>query len=259
MRRSLAAAPGTKRSFHAPHAPRHVDRVLTHPSGVPGEIRGLEYLSKNYGKLPWKFIVDRVAQVAEEGFTVTEDMMKYFKMAIDFRGHNFLVHDPTWAKDFAPNGTLVGVGDIMTRKRYAATLRTIADYGPDALYKGDIAKDVVDTIRSTGGNMTERDLLNYTIIRRDTSNISYRGYDLTSTTAPTSGAVSLSILKILERYEDFFQAGNEPLSTHRLNEAIRYGYGRVCNIGNRTLIHIGTDVCHRGASWVTRSSIGPTT
>lgn len=161
-------------------------------------------------------------------------MMTYFQIAIKFRGHNFLVHDPSWAKDFAPNGTMVGIGDTMTRKRYASTLRTIANYGPDAFYKGDIAKDVLDAIQSTSGNMTKQDLLDYKIMRRNTSSITYRGYNLTSTTAPTSGAVSLSILKILERYGDFFQAGNEPLSTHRLNEAIRYGYGRVCNIHDRT-------------------------
>ncbi|KAJ5231350.1 gamma-glutamyltranspeptidase [Penicillium citrinum] len=181
-------------------------------SGVPGEVRGPEYLSKNYGKLPWKFIVDRVAQVAEEGFTVTEDMVKYFEIAIKFRGHNFLVHDPAWAKDFAPNGTMVRIGDAMTR--------------------GDIAKDVLDAIQSTSGNMTEQDLLDYKIMRRNTSSITYRGYNLTSTTAPTSGAVSLSILKILERYGDFFQAGNEPHSTHRLNEAIRYGYERRSLLGD---------------------------
>ena len=31
----------------------------------------------------------------------------------------FLVEDPQFAIDFAPNGTRVGLGDIMTRKRYA--------------------------------------------------------------------------------------------------------------------------------------------
>ena len=172
--------------------------------------------------------MDRVAGIAENGFTVTEDMVNYFEMGINRTGYNFLVHDPSWAQDFAPNGTLVGLGDTMTRKRYAATLKTIAKSGPDEFYKGDIAKDIVHAIRSTGGNMTEQDLLNYAPIRRDTSHITYRGYDITSTTAPSSGVVSLSILKILERYNDFFKAGNEALSTHRLNEAIRYGYGRVC-------------------------------
>jgi gamma-glutamyltranspeptidase/glutathione hydrolase len=32
---------------------------------------------------------------------------------------NFLVEDPIWAEDFAPNGRLLEFGDIMTRKRYA--------------------------------------------------------------------------------------------------------------------------------------------
>lgn len=31
----------------------------------------------------------------------------------------FLVEDPAWAEDFAPNGTLVQLGDLITRKRYA--------------------------------------------------------------------------------------------------------------------------------------------
>ncbi|KAE8389285.1 gamma-glutamyltranspeptidase [Aspergillus alliaceus] len=201
-------------------------------SGVPGEIRGLEHLHKNYGRLPWKYIVDRVALVAEEGFTVTEDMVHYMEMSINSTGYNFLVRDPSWAIDFAPNGILVKQGDTMTRKRYAATLREIADYGPDAFYKGKIARSIVRNVRSTNGNMTESDLLEYGIIRRDTSEITYRGYNLTSTTAPTSGAVGLSILKILERYTDFFQSGNEPLSTHRMNEAIRYGYARRSLLGD---------------------------
>jgi hypothetical protein len=48
---------------------------------------------------------------------VTEDLVRYMDA-----GHHhgaFLVEDPQWAMDFAPNGTLVGVGDVMTRKRYA--------------------------------------------------------------------------------------------------------------------------------------------
>lgn len=32
---------------------------------------------------------------------------------------NFLVEDPAWAEDFAPNGVLVQLGDLITRKRYA--------------------------------------------------------------------------------------------------------------------------------------------
>ncbi len=36
---------------------------------------------------------------------------------------NFLVEDPVWAADFAPNGALLKLGDLITRKRYAEYAR----------------------------------------------------------------------------------------------------------------------------------------
>ncbi len=65
---------------------------------------------------------------------VTEDLVRYMGYAIA-DGNNFLVDDPQWAIDFAPNGisssclhpeklangagTLLGLNDTITRKRYA--------------------------------------------------------------------------------------------------------------------------------------------
>jgi gamma-glutamyltranspeptidase/glutathione hydrolase len=60
--------------------------------------------------------------------------------AIQERGYNFLLEEPEWAEDFAPNGKLVKEGDIMTRKRYAKTLQTIADEGASVFYKGSMGK-----------------------------------------------------------------------------------------------------------------------
>lgn len=39
--------------------------------------------------------------------TVTEDLVRYMDFAISFAG-NFLVEDPSWAEDFAPNGNECG-------------------------------------------------------------------------------------------------------------------------------------------------------
>ena len=48
---------------------------------------------------------------------VSEDLAQYMDESHD--NGAFLVEDPQFAIDFAPNGTRVGLGDIMTRKRYA--------------------------------------------------------------------------------------------------------------------------------------------
>lgn len=35
---------------------------------------------------------------------VSEDLVRYMSYATSYAGYNFLVEDPLWAEDFAPNG-----------------------------------------------------------------------------------------------------------------------------------------------------------
>jgi len=151
-------------------------------------------------------------------------------------GKDFLSVDPAWALDFAPNGTRLGLGDIITRKRYADTLEIIANQGPDAFYSGPIAETMVKALQAANGTMTLDDLRDYTIAIRNVSEIDYRGYRIVSTTAPSSGVVLLNVLKILEGYDDFFSSGSLNLSTHRLDEAIRFGYGQRTNLGDPVFV-----------------------
>lgn len=142
-------------------------------------------------------------------------------------GEDFLVNDPSFAIDFAPDGKRVQFGDIMTRKRYADTLETIAKHGPDAFYAGPIAEATIRALQASNGIMTLDDLQNYTAVVRNYSQIEYRGFKVTSTSTPSSGTVALNMLKVLDTYEGFF-ARDVNLSTHRMDEAMRFGYGLVC-------------------------------
>lgn len=117
-------------------------------SGVPGELRGLEYLHKKYGSKPWKYLMEPAIKVARYGFPVGSDLVRYIASTTN---NSFLVQDPAWAIDFAPNGTLVKLGDTIMRKRYADTLETIAQYGPDAFYHGAIANATISALQATGG------------------------------------------------------------------------------------------------------------
>lgn len=101
-------------------------------SGVPGELRGLCHLHSRHGKLPWHVVLAPAVNIARQGFVVSSDTVRYMAKAVADEP-NFLVEGPTWAVDFAPNGTLLRLGDRMTRRRYADTLELIANKGPDAL------------------------------------------------------------------------------------------------------------------------------
>ncbi|KAG2412527.1 hypothetical protein HFD88_010084 [Aspergillus terreus] len=204
-------------------------------SGVPGEVRGLEHLHKKYGTLPWATVMQPAIDTARNGFPVTADLVRYMESAVG-TGEDFLVNDPTWAIDFAPNGTRLGLGDIITRRRYADTLETIARQGPDALYSGPIAETMIQALQAANGTMTLDDLRNYTVAIRNISQIDYRGYKITSTTAPSSGIVAMSILKIVDGYRDFFTPSNVNLSTHRLDEAMRFAYGQRSLLGDPAFV-----------------------
>lgn len=195
-------------------------------SGVPGELRGLEYLHKHYGKLPWAHVMRPAIDVARNGFIVTQDLVNYENEAIG-SGPNFLAENPNFAIDFAPNGTLLGLNETITRQRYADTLETISKRGADAFYTGPIANATIQTLKAANGTMTLEDLKNYTVAIRKPAQITYRDYKLTACSAPSSGTVALSVMKTIEGYSDIGEAATLNLSTHRLDEAIRFAYGEV--------------------------------
>lgn len=145
---------------------------------------------------------------------------------------SFLTDDPAWAIDFAPNGTLVKLGDTMTRKRYADTLETIANHGVDAFYTGSIAQATIAALKAANGTMTMEDLRNYSVAIRKPAQIHYRGHKLTSTNAPSGGVVALSALNAFAGYERFGAPGNVNLSTHLLDETIRFAYGERTQLGD---------------------------
>jgi gamma-glutamyltranspeptidase / glutathione hydrolase len=199
-------------------------------SGVPGELRGLEHLHKNYGKLPWEHVFKPAIKVARYGFRVNEDQVRYMNSVTP--NGNFFTDDPSWAMDFAPHGTRVQLNDTMTRKRYADTLEVISKEGANAFYKGAIANATISALRNANGTMTLDDLANYTVALRQPSSINYRGYKLTSCGAPAGGSVALSTLNIVSGYSGFGDPAQINLTTHRLDEAMRFAYGQRTLLGD---------------------------
>ncbi|ERS96610.1 gamma-glutamyltranspeptidase [Sporothrix schenckii 1099-18] len=205
---------------------------------VPSELRGLEYLHNNYGVLPWETVVMPAVEVARNGFPVSHDLVRYMKSATE-TGGPFLTDDPIWSEDFAPNGTLLQLGDTITRKRYANTLETLAKEGIETFYTGAMAKDMVKLIRENNGSLTLDDFKNYEIISKPAVSTLFRGRRLFSTSAPSSGAVALSILKTMEQFPASGPPGssdsernNVNLSTHRFDEAMRFAYGARSHLGD---------------------------
>ncbi|KAF2733872.1 gamma-glutamyltransferase 1 [Polyplosphaeria fusca] len=201
--------------------------------GVPGELRALKHLHRKYGRLPWQDLFLPSIKLAREGFPISDDLFHY--MSTVSPSNAFLSEDPSWAVDFAPNGTLKGLGDTLTRKRYADTLETVALGGPESFYTGAIAQTTIEAVRKAGGIMTLQDLTNFTVTLREPVVIDFKDYRIRSVPAPASGAVILQTFKVIEGYSDSPGPGLN-LSTHRLDEAIRFGYGERTLLGDPAFV-----------------------
>ncbi|KAF2861061.1 gamma-glutamyltranspeptidase [Piedraia hortae CBS 480.64] len=192
---------------------------------VPGELRGLSTLHERHGRLSWRRLITPAANLARYGFPVTPELHQAINRTIDQVGHNIFLDDPSWAVDFAPNGILLQAGDTMTRQRLADTLEAVAQNGTDAFYTGSRANSLIAAVQSEGGIITSEDLANYSVKIRSPATIDYRGYKIFGGTAPSSGVVTLNVMEAIENFDDMGTPSAINQSTHRLDEAIRFGYG----------------------------------
>ena len=168
--------------------------------GVPGLLRMLEAAHRDHGRLPWAKLFEAAIELAEQGFPVSQ------------RLHGLIVKDKS-LKTFASaagyfydsGGEPLAVGDILINPPLAQTLRLIAKKGADAFYKGEVARDIVATVREASlnpGRMREKDLAAYRAIKREPVCQPYREWLVCGMGPPSSGGVTtLQILGILQNYD----------------------------------------------------------
>ncbi|KAF7683204.1 Glutathione hydrolase proenzyme 2 [Astathelohania contejeani] len=162
--------------------------------GVPGEIRGLLYAHRKYGKLPWKQLFKENIKIAKK-FKVSKQLAKRLKKL-----EIHILNDRGLREIYTRNGQLVKEGDYISRSNYAETLKKIAE-DPESFYRGDIAEKIVSSIQENGGVLTLEDLQNYKPVWRKPLKGKYRDYTLYTTNLPSSGLFIIEAMNILERYD----------------------------------------------------------
>ncbi|QNN56450.1 gamma-glutamyltransferase [Diaphorobacter ruginosibacter] len=210
--------------------------------GVPGVMRMLEMAQKEHGKLPWKGLFDDGIKLANDGFKVPGRL----GAAIASNASSLALDANAMATYFHADGKPYATGETMTNKAYASTLRTMADYGADALYTGDIARAIVAKAGQTVGDdaaktpitpslMTVADLANYKAKKREPVCVNYRGaYHVCTMSPPSSGGIAIAqSLGILGQFDMSQYPPTNPqneggvpsvMGAHLLTEAERLAY-----------------------------------
>ncbi len=127
---------------------------------------------------------------------------------------------------FLPNGGAPKVGDMFVQAELGATLRKIGKQGSRAFYEGEVAADIVETLRAKGGLHTEEDFANGRTAAQfvDPIRLDYRGRTVWQCPPNGQGIITLMILGQLANIDP---SKDGPLSVQRLHrhiEAARMAY-----------------------------------
>lgn len=163
-------------------------------AGVPGTVAGL-WQSHQYGKLPFRTLVQPAIELAANGFVLTEDEASSLNSnQKDFQNNNtqptVFIRPQPWK-----------VGDTLIQKELAATLIRIRDKGRNGFYKGKTARLIVAEMKRGNGIIRIKDLKNYQAKTRTPSFTKYKEYEILTMSLPSSGGVLLPMM--LQMTEQF--------------------------------------------------------
>ncbi|MEA2778644.1 MAG: gamma-glutamyltranspeptidase / glutathione hydrolase [Rhodospirillaceae bacterium] len=188
--------------------------------GVPGTVLGLDTALQRYGSMDRARVMAPAIALAEEGFVLGDADVAILKYgAKEFAG------EPNVAAIFLKNGASYAAGDRLIQPQLAATLKLIAKAGPDAFYRGPVAKAIVEASRQHGGILSLEDFERYRVVEREPLRCSYRGYDIAAAPPPSSGGTTIcEILGIVENHKLADLGFHSAASVHVMVEAMRHAF-----------------------------------
>ena len=205
--------------------PPFMESVLSGLSvGVPGNIALAAEAHGRHGKLPWAVLFEPAIKLARDGFAINvrlaQSLAQSSDRAASSAGGRALFYDNQNRP--LPAGTLVRNPDL------ARTFEAIAERGPEAFYRGPIAREIAETVASATPRpapMTEADIAGYEAKLRDGVCGLYRGYRVCGMGPPSSGGVAvLQILGQLERFDLRALGLGNPVTWHLFLESQRLAY-----------------------------------
>ncbi|WP_459250351.1 gamma-glutamyltransferase family protein [Streptomyces youssoufiensis] len=186
------------------------DQAVTSGLGVgtPGTPATWDSALDRWGTKSLGQVLRPAQRLARDGFTVDET----FRSQTADNQERF-ADFPASAKLFLPGGKLPVVGSTLTNPDLARTYDLLARQGVDALYRGEIGRDIVRTVRTPPvakgadrtvrpGDLTRADLRAYTPRSQAPSRSHYKGLDLYGMAPSSSGGTTVGeALNILESAE----------------------------------------------------------
>jgi gamma-glutamyltranspeptidase/glutathione hydrolase len=196
---------------------------------VPGQPACLLYALDRYGsgRLSRAQVMTPAIRLAEEGYPVDS----YQAQTIAFAQRRLRLCPETFRMFFLEDGTpptpetRTRPADRLVHPELAASLRLLAEQGPEVLYRGELGERIVRDLQANGGLLSMADFERYAVREYQPGlQTSYRGYELVGL-SPTSGSMTaFEALNILDQFDLGAYGAGSLDAEHLIAEALRLAF-----------------------------------
>lgn len=191
--------------------------------GTPGAVALYKLAHDRHGKVPWADLFDPAIELAREGFVVSPRLNNLLER---IRRVSDLDDNPESADYFYPGGETLAVGAVRDNPAYADLLQAIADEGPDAFYRGEVARAMARAAQREPrpGTLGTDDLANYRAVVRTPVCGPFRNYKMCSAPPPSSGLAQIMIAGLYDRFIPDDSRANDADALRAFVDAQRLAY-----------------------------------
>lgn len=177
---------------------------------VPGAIDGFCRLSQDWGKVGLAASLAPAIRYAREGIPVAP------RVAFDYQRKEKRLQGEA-RKFYLFGDKPAKTGDIFRHPQQAEVLEEIASHGRAGFYEGDVAEDMVTSLRAVGGGHTLDDFAETACEYTDPISGAYRGVELVEHPPNGQGATAILMANMLSHFDvaamDAFGAARAHLET----------------------------------------------
>ena len=196
----------------------HIPNDSAWSVSVPGTVNGWDTILREYGTMSLEQVLQPAIQYAEEGYPVTDIIAYQWSTGVDK-----LARYPS-GQELLLNGRAPMEGEVMHLPLLGATLRAIAEGGPDAFYRGPIAQKIADYVQLRGGWMTPEDLAADYATWDEPISTDYHGVTCWECPPNGQGLIALLAMNIAEGVP-LREMGHQSLDAyHHMIESIRLAF-----------------------------------
>jgi gamma-glutamyltranspeptidase / glutathione hydrolase len=153
--------------------------------GIPGLVKGMEFLHKEYGSMPMDRLMAPSIELAYKGFPIGETFSNQLLKVKHINKEEL--------KQFYPNNKPLSTGEVLKQEELAAVLEHIALKGSDFFYLGNVGKHV-----SKKMGISTNDLKKYNVVPRVPVKGYFRDYCVYSSPNPLGGVLIVQALQLFD-------------------------------------------------------------